>query len=90
MLPYAYRAIAANLDAVDVVHPQRGRAHARRRLGTVLVRVLLPNLRRGVLPASFISVAVVLGEFTIASLLDRSNLQTALAAGVEAATPSSR
>jgi putative spermidine/putrescine transport system permease protein len=31
-----------------------------------------------VLAASFISVAVVLGEFTIASLLNRVNLQTAL------------
>jgi len=38
----------------------------------------LPNLRRGILAASFISVAVVLGEFTIASLLNRVNLQTAL------------
>jgi putative spermidine/putrescine transport system permease protein len=44
----------------------------------VLWHVLLPNLRRGVLAASFISVAVVLGEFTIASLLNRRNLQTAL------------
>jgi len=44
----------------------------------VLGRVLLPNLRRGVLAAAFISVAVVLGEFTIASLLNRVNLQTAL------------
>jgi putative spermidine/putrescine transport system permease protein len=44
----------------------------------VLVKILLPNLRRGVLAASFISVAVVLGEFTIASLLNRVNLQTAL------------
>jgi len=31
-----------------------------------------------VLAAAFISVAVVLGEFTIASLLNRRNLQTAL------------
>ena len=45
---------------------------------SVLGRVLLPNLRRGVLAAAFISVAVVLGEFTIASLLNRRNLQTAL------------
>jgi putative spermidine/putrescine transport system permease protein len=41
-------------------------------------RILLPNLRRGILAASFITVAVVLGEFTIASLLGRNNLQTAL------------
>lgn len=78
VLPYAYRAIQANLDAVPVVTL----SEAARSLGAswpvVLWRVLLPNLRRGVLAASFISVAVVLGEFTIASLLNRTNLQTAL------------
>lgn len=78
VLPYAYRAIQANLDAVPVVTL----SEAARTLGadwmTVLWRVLLPNLRRGVLAAAFISVAVVLGEFTIASLLNRRNLQTAL------------
>ncbi|HEV7948719.1 MAG TPA: ABC transporter permease subunit [Glaciihabitans sp.] len=78
VLPYAYRAIQSNLDAVDVVTL----GEASRSLGanwfSVLWWVLLPNLRRGILAASFISVAVVLGEFTIASLLNRVNLQTAL------------
>jgi len=78
VLPYAYRAIQSNLDAVPVVTL----SEAARSLGAswpvVLRRVLLPNLRRGVLAAAFISVAVVLGEFTIASLLNRRNLQTAL------------
>lgn len=78
VLPYAYRAIQSNLDAVDVVTL----SEAARSLGagwlSVLWRVLLPNLRRGILAAAFISVAVVLGEFTIASLLNRVNLQTAL------------
>lgn len=78
VLPYAYRAIQANLDAVPVVTL----SEAARSLGagwlSVLGRVLLPNLRRGVLAAAFIAVAVVLGEFTIASLLNRRNLQTAL------------
>jgi putative spermidine/putrescine transport system permease protein len=78
VLPYAYRAIQANLDGVPVVTL----SEAARSLGagwtTVLLRVLLPNLRRGVLAAAFISVAVVLGEFTIASLLNRRNLQTAV------------
>lgn len=77
-LPYSYRAIQANLIAVDVVTL----AEAARSLGaswTATIRdVILPNLRRGMLAASFISVAVVLGEFTIASLLSRTNLQTAL------------
>jgi putative spermidine/putrescine transport system permease protein len=78
VLPYAYRAIQANLDAVDL----RTLSEAVRSLGAnwgrVMWHVLLPNLRRGVLAAAFISVAVVLGEFTIASLLNRRNLQTAL------------
>ena len=78
VLPYAYRAIQANLDAVDL----RTLSEAARTLSAgwlrVLWLVLLPNLRRGVLAAAFISVAVVLGEFTIASILNRRNLQTAL------------
>lgn len=77
-LPYAYRAIAANLAAVDVVTLSQ----AARSLGaswlSVIWHIILPNLRRGMLAASFISVAAVLGEFTIASLLSRTNLQTAL------------
>ena len=78
VLPFAYRAIQANLQAIDIVTL----SEAARSLGagwmTVLVQVLLPNLRRGILSASFISVAVVLGEYTIAALLNRVNLQTAL------------
>jgi putative spermidine/putrescine transport system permease protein len=78
VLPYAYRAIQSSLDAVDLTTL----SEAARSLGanwlTVLWTVLLPNVRRGILAASFISVAVVLGEFTIASLLNRVNLQTAL------------
>lgn len=78
VLPFAYRAIQSNLDGIDV----RTLTEAARSLGagwpTVLVRVLLPNLRRGLLAAAVISVAVVLGEFTLASLLNRANLQTAL------------
>ena len=78
VLPYAYRAIQSNLDAVDVVTLSEAGRTLRADWGRVLWFVLLPNLKRGVLAASFISVAVVLGEFTIASLLNRVNLQTAL------------
>lgn len=78
VLPFSYRAIHANLMAVDVVTLTQ----AARSLGAswfhVLWDVILPNLRRGILAASFISVAAVLGEFTIASLLSRTNLQTSL------------
>lgn len=78
VMPYAYRAIQSNLDAVPVVTLSEAGRSLGAGWGTILARVLLPNLRRGVLAASFIAVAVVLGEFTIASLLNRRNLQTAL------------
>lgn len=78
VLPYAYRALQSSMSAVPLVTL----AEAARTLGsgwiTLTLRVLVPNIRRGILAAAFISIAVVLGEFTIASLLNRSNLQTAL------------
>ena len=49
-----------------------------RRLGHGDVRVVLPNIRSAVLSAAFLTVALVLGEYTIASLLNRTNLQVAI------------
>ena len=78
VLPYAYRAVDAGLSAIDV----KTLAEAARGLGagwfTVLTRVVLPNIRSAVLSAAFLTVALVLGEFTIASLLNRTNLQVAI------------
>ncbi|MEV6813060.1 ABC transporter permease subunit [Micromonospora sp. NPDC051296] len=78
VLPYAYRALDAGLAAIDV----RTLSEAARSLGagwlTVMWRVVLPNIRSAVLSAAFLTVALVLGEFTIASLLSRVNLQVAI------------
>lgn len=78
VLPYAYRPIQANIAALDVVVL----GEAARSLGAGAVptvfRVILPNLRRGILSACLLTVAVVLGEFTIASFLSRTTFQTAL------------
>lgn len=78
VLPFAFRAIQASIDAADL----RTLAEAARSLGAswpvVVVQVLAPNLRQGLLAASLLSIAVVLGEFTIASLLNRQVFQTAM------------
>jgi putative spermidine/putrescine transport system permease protein len=78
VLPFAYRSIQASIDAADL----RTLAEAARSLGsswpTVVLKVLAPNLRQGLLAASLISIAVVLGEYTIASLLNRQVFQTAM------------
>jgi putative spermidine/putrescine transport system permease protein len=79
VLPYAYRPIAANIAALDVVVL----SEAGRSLGagwsSVVGRIILPNLRRGIFASCFITIAVVLGEYTIANFLSRNVFQTALA-----------
>ena len=78
VLPFAFRPVASDLQSIDV----RLLAEAARSLGaswaTVLVRVILPNLTTGILAAVFLTIAVVLGEYTIASFLSRTTFQTAL------------
>lgn len=78
VLPYAYRAIQSNLAGVDVVTLSEAARSLGASWGSVFFRVIVPNIRRGILVASIITAAVVLGEYTIASLLNRNTLQTAL------------
>ena len=77
-LPFAYRALSAGLNAIDV----KTMSEAARSLGaswfTVMFRVVAPNMRQAILNALLLSSALVLGEFTIASLLLYVNLQVAL------------
>jgi putative spermidine/putrescine transport system permease protein len=77
-LPYSYRALAAGLNAMDATTL----SEAARSLGanwfTVIVRVIVPNMRQAILNALLLSSALVLGEFTIALLLLYTNMQTAL------------
>ena len=74
VLPYAYRSIDAALSSID----SRTLSEAARSLGagwlTVIVRVIAPNIWPGVLGAAFISVALVLGEYTVSSLLNYDTL----------------
>ncbi len=78
VLPFAYRALDAGLGAIDILVL----SEAARSLGAswwrVIWQVVLPNIRSAVVSACFISIALVLGEFTIAELLARNNLQTGI------------
>lgn len=78
VLPYAYRSLAAGLSAIDV----KTLVETARSLGAswarVMFKVIIPNIRQAILSACFISIAVVLGEYTIAAILNRNNLQVAL------------
>jgi putative spermidine/putrescine transport system permease protein len=69
VLPFVYRSLDAGLRTMDV----RTLVEAARSLGAswtyVLVRVVVPNLRSAIASASFLTLALVLGEFTVARLL---------------------
>ena len=78
VLPYTYRVLDAGLSGIDV----QTLSEAARSLGagwpTVMWRIIAPNIRSALLNAALLSVALVLGEFTIASLLAFQNLQVAI------------
>lgn len=75
VLPYAYRAIDAGLSSLDIVTL----AEAARGLGAswsgVILRIVVPNIWGAIISASVVSIALVLGEFTISSLLNFNTLQ---------------
>jgi putative spermidine/putrescine transport system permease protein len=70
-LPYMYRAVDTGLRTIDV----RTLTEAAQILGagwvTIIGRIILPNVLIAVLSGAFLTFAIVIGEFTMASLLNR-------------------
>ena len=70
-LPYMYRSVDAGLRTIDI----RTLTEAAQSLGsgwfTIVTRIILPNLRVSLLSGAFLSLAIVIGEFTIATFLAR-------------------
>ena len=67
-MPFVYRSLDAGLSAIDL----KTIVEASRSLGgngaSTLWRVILPNLRAALLSATVLTIALVLGEFTMAGL----------------------
>jgi len=70
-LPYMYRAVDTGLRTIDVATL----TEAAQSLGagwlTILARIILPNVMVAVLSGAFLTLAIVMGEFTMAALLNR-------------------
>jgi putative spermidine/putrescine transport system permease protein len=70
-LPYMYRAIDSGLRAVDI----QSLTEAAQSLGagwpTIIVRVILPNVRVALLSGAFLTLAIAMGEFTFAQFFYR-------------------
>jgi len=78
VLPYSYRAIDSSLRSIDTATL----ADAARSLGAswprAILQVIVPNIRGGILSASVLAIALVLGEYTISSLLSFNTLQVVI------------
>lgn len=78
VLPFAYRSLATGLAAIDLVTlAEAGRSLGCSWLG-VIWRIVVPNIMGAIMSAALISVALVLGEFTISSLLNFETLQVVI------------
>jgi putative spermidine/putrescine transport system permease protein len=69
--PYMYRSVDTGLAAMDVRSLTEAAQSMGARWPTILWSVIFPNLRVAVLSGAFLTLAIVVGEFTIASFLAR-------------------
>ncbi len=78
VLPYSYRALDSSLRGIDT----GTLSDASRSLGAgwprTILQVIVPNIRGGILSASVLAIALVLGEFTISSLLSFNTVQVVI------------
>jgi putative spermidine/putrescine transport system permease protein len=68
-LPYMYRAVDNGLAAIDVRSLTEAAQSLGAGWGTILFQIIFPNLRVALLSGTFLTLATVIGEFTIASFL---------------------
>jgi putative spermidine/putrescine transport system permease protein len=68
-MPYMYRAVDTGLRAVDITTLTEAAQSLGANWFTILWRVIFPNLRIAILSGVFLTFAIVMGEFTFASLL---------------------
>jgi putative spermidine/putrescine transport system permease protein len=78
VLPYSYRALDAGLASIDLKTLSEAARSLGAGWGTVMLRVIVPNMSSALLNACLLTVALVLGEFTFANLLLFENLQVAI------------
>jgi putative spermidine/putrescine transport system permease protein len=66
--PYMYFSLDAGFRSIDVHTLTEASQSLGARWTTTLVKVILPNIRAAALAGSFLTLAIVMGEFTIANL----------------------
>lgn len=70
-LPYMYRAVDTGLRSIDIATLTEAAQSLGAGWATIFSRVILPNVFVSVLSGAFLTFAIVIGEFTLAALLNR-------------------
>jgi putative spermidine/putrescine transport system permease protein len=70
-LPYMYRSVDTGLRTIDVATLTEAAQSLGAGWVTILARIILPNVLVAVLSGAFLTFAIVIGEFTMAALLNR-------------------
>ena len=70
-LPYMYRAVDTGMRTIDVQTLTEAAQIAGANTVQIIGSIILPNILVAVLSGAFLTFAIVIGEFTIASLLNR-------------------
>jgi putative spermidine/putrescine transport system permease protein len=70
-LPYMYRAVDTGMRAIDINTLTEAAQIMGASTARIIAIVILPNILVAVLSGAFLTFAIVIGEFTIASLLNR-------------------
>ncbi|MGF9691749.1 ABC transporter permease [Rhizobium sp. 0TCS1.26] len=70
-LPYMYRAVDTGLRTIDVTTLTEAAQSLGASWFTIITRIILPNVIVAVLSGAFVTFAIVIGEFTMAALLNK-------------------
>lgn len=70
-LPYMYRAVDTGLRAIDVATLTEAAQSLGASWARIVLTIILPNVLGAVMSGAFLTFAIVIGEFTMAALLDR-------------------
>lgn len=68
-MPYMYRSIDTGLRSIDVRTLTEAAQSLGAGWGTILFRIILPNIRVAILSGAFLSFAIVMGEYILAQYL---------------------
>ena len=70
-LPYMYRAVDTGLRTIDVTTLTEAAQSLGAGWVTIIGRIILPNVTVAVMSGAFVTFAIVMGEFTMAALLNK-------------------